>query len=100
MATLFIKTLKTLYYKHMMGSSTQQFSNVMAAAKRIKQGIKSGRISTFTEKKGFGGKKKDVDHIEGGYRGKKNHFQNHNTPSPSSHIANINFHSLFLIKKT
>jgi hypothetical protein len=99
MATLFVKTLKTLYYEHMMGSSTQQFSNVMAIAKRIKQGIKSSRISTFTEKKGFGGKKKDVHHIEASYKGKKNSFHNYSTQTLTFQIANINLNLPFPVKK-
>jgi hypothetical protein len=67
MVTLFTNTLKALYYKHVMGSSTQQFIKVVVVAKRIEQGIKSWRISMPTEKK-------NIDHIEGHYRGKPNHF--------------------------
>ena len=37
----------------------------MAVAERIEQGVKSSRISTPVEKKGFEGKKKDVNHVEG-----------------------------------
>jgi hypothetical protein len=43
-------------------------------------------------------KKKDVDHIKGGYKGKKNHFQNYNVSSPSSQIDNINFNSPYPTK--
>jgi hypothetical protein len=59
----------------------------------------NGRVSAPTKKKGFREKKKDVDHIKGGYRDKKNHFQNYNTSSPSPQIANINFNSPFPVKK-
>jgi hypothetical protein len=40
------------YYKHLIGSSTQYFYDVIIA-RRIEQGIKGGRISKPTEKKGF-----------------------------------------------
>jgi len=78
----------------MMGRLAQQFNNVMVVAESIKQGVKSGRISAPVKKKGFEGKIKKVDHIEGGYKGRKNQFQNYHT---SSQIANIN--SLFLTRK-
>jgi hypothetical protein len=78
----------------MMGRLAQQFNNVMVVAERIKQGVKSGRISAPVKKRGFEGKIKKVDYIEGGYKGRKNQFQNYHT---SSQIANIN--SLFLTRK-
>jgi hypothetical protein len=40
--------------------------------------------STPTEKKGFRGKKKDVDNVEGEYKRKKNNFQNFNSQTSSS----------------
>jgi hypothetical protein len=51
MVTLFSNTLKTSYYEHLMGSSTQQFTDPVATAKRIGQGVRNGRISMPTEKK-------------------------------------------------
>jgi hypothetical protein len=42
--TLFANTLKASYYEHVMGRSTQQFTDVVVAAERIEQGVKSGRI--------------------------------------------------------
>lgn len=45
------------------------------------QEIRSEMISAPTEKKGFEGKKLDVDNVEGGYKGKINNFQNYNTKS-------------------
>jgi len=51
-------------------------------------------------KKGFGEKKKkEADHVEDNYKGKKSQFQIYNTPSSSSQIININFNSLKLIRK-
>ena len=47
-------------------------------------------------KRGFKGKIKEVDHVEGGYRGKKNSFQNYHT---SPQITNINLKSPFLTRK-
>jgi len=35
MVTLFSNTFKASYYKHLMGSSAQQFTNVMEVTKRI-----------------------------------------------------------------
>jgi hypothetical protein len=57
-----------------MGSSTQQFTDAIAKIERIELGVKSERISASMEKKGFRGKKKEVDHVKIGYRGKKNQF--------------------------
>jgi len=51
LVTLFSNTLKTSYYEHLMGSSTQQFTDPVATAKRIGQGVRNGRISMPTEKK-------------------------------------------------
>jgi len=41
-----------------MGSSAQQFTNIVAMNKHIEQGIRSGKISTLTKKKGFMGRGK------------------------------------------
>jgi hypothetical protein len=84
MVFLFANTLKAPYYKHVMGSLAQQFTNVVVVCERIEQGVKSGRISTPTEKRGF--ERKEVHHVEDGYRGRKNSSQNYHTPSQ---IANI-----------
>jgi hypothetical protein len=48
----------------------------LAVAELIEEGVRSCRISASTEKKRFEGKMKEVDHDEGGYKGKKNQFQN------------------------
>ena len=75
MVTLFANTLKAPYYEHVMGSSTQQFTGAVTVVERIEQGVKSGKIPMPTvEKKGFEGKRKEVDHVEGNYRGRKNPF--------------------------
>jgi hypothetical protein len=84
MVTLCANTLNTPYYEHVKGSLAQQFTNVVVVAERIKQGVRSGIISTLTKKKGFKGKMKEVDHVKGGYMSKKNQFQSYHTPSPSS----------------
>ncbi|XP_073267151.1 uncharacterized protein [Populus alba] len=49
------------YYKHLMGSSAQHFYDVVRIAERIEQGIRSGRIVEPIEKKGFFGKKKEIE---------------------------------------
>nr|XP_034903475.1 uncharacterized protein LOC118040612 [Populus alba] len=96
MVTLFANTLKDPYYEHVMGSSAQKFTDAVAVAERIEQGVKSGRISVPTEKRGFEGKMKEVDYDEGGYTGRKNPFQNYHT---SPQIANINFNPSFPTRK-
>jgi len=95
MVNLFANTLKDQYYEHVMGSSAQQFTDAVVVVERIEQGVKSGRIFTPTEKRGFESKKKEVDHIEG----RKNPFQKYHTPSSSPQIANINFNSSFTSRK-
>jgi hypothetical protein len=99
MVTLFANTLKDPYYEHVIGSSAQQFTDAVAVAERIEQGVKSGRISASVEKRGFEDKKKEVDYVESGYRGRKNPFQNYHTPSPSPQISNINLSPTFLTRK-
>jgi hypothetical protein len=82
MVTLFANSLKAPYYEHVMGSLAQEFTDVVTVAERIEQGVKSGRIFTSTEKS-FEGKRKEVDYVESGYRGRKNSFQNYHTLSLS-----------------
>jgi hypothetical protein len=82
--SLFANTLKTSYYKHVMGSSAQQFTDAVVVCERIEQRVKSGRISAPTKKRGF--EKKEVHHVEDGYKGRKKSSQNYHTPS---HIAII-----------
>jgi hypothetical protein len=84
MVSLFANTLKAPYYEHVMGSSAQQFTDAVVVYEHIEQGIKSGRISTPTEKRGF--ERKEVHHVEDGYRGRKNSFQNYHTPSQIAYI--------------
>jgi hypothetical protein len=91
MVALFANTLKASYYEHVMGSSAQQFTDVVAVAERIEQGVKSGRISVPVEKRGFGVKRREIDHVESSYKSKKGQFQRYNTPSLSSQIASTNF---------
>jgi len=68
----------------MMSNLTHQFTNVVTMAKCIEQGIRMIKFLCPLRKKGFRRKKKDVDHIKGGYKGKKNHFLNYNPPFFSS----------------
>jgi hypothetical protein len=83
MVTLFADTLKAPYYEHVMGSSAQQFTDVVVVCERIEQGVKSGRISAPIEKRGF--ERKEVNHVEDDYKGRKNSSQNYHT---LSQIAN------------
>jgi hypothetical protein len=77
MVTLLANTLKAPYYEHVMGSLAQQFTDVVVVCERIEQGVKSGRIFTPTEKRGF--ERKEVNHVEDGYKGRKNLSQNYHT---------------------
>ena len=67
-----------------MGSLAQQFTNAVVVCEHIEQGVKSGRISAPIENRGF--EWKEVNHIEDGYKGRKNLSQNYHT---SSQIADI-----------
>ena len=87
MVTLFANMLRLPYYKHVMGSSTQQFTDIVVMVEQIELGIKSGRISTFMEKKGFERKRKEFEHFEDDYKGTKNLFQDYH--HHSSQIVNI-----------
>jgi hypothetical protein len=71
----------------------------VVVAECIEQGVKSGRITALVEKKGFEGKGKEVDHVKGGYRGRKNPFQNYHSPSPSPQISNINLNPICPTRK-
>ena len=61
MVTLFSNTFRAPYYEHLMGSSAQHFYDAVRIAERIEQGIRSGRIAEPIEKKGFFGKKKEIE---------------------------------------
>jgi len=92
MVTLFANMFKVSYYEHVMGSLAQKFTNAVAMEKRIEHGVKSGRISTPNAKRGFEGKRKEVDHAEGGYKGRKNPFQNyHTSPKLLTSISTLHF---------
>jgi len=84
MVSLFANTLKAPYYEHVMGSSAQQFTDVVVVCERIEQGVKSGRISAPTEKRGF--ERKEIHNVEDGYSGRKNSSQNYHTPSQITNI--------------
>ena len=71
-----------------MGSSAQQFTDIVVVAERIEQGIRSGRILAPVEKKGFEIKRRDFEHFKDDYKGRNNQLQNYH--NPSSQIANIN----------
>jgi len=87
MVTLFANTLKASYYEHVMGSSAQQFTDVVVVCERIEQGVKSGRISAPTKKRGF--ERKEVNHVGDDCRGRKNSSQNYHTPSQVADIKEL-----------
>jgi hypothetical protein len=91
MVSLFANTLKAPYYEHVMGSSAQQFIDDVVVCECIEQGVKSGRIYAPTLKRGF--KRKEVHHVEDGYRGRKNSSQNYHTPSQITNIKKLEPHN-------
>lgn len=92
----------TLYFEHLVWSTTQHFTNLVIVAERIEQAIKIGKIVDLSKKMGFTRRKKEakVHHVKGrGYKGKKKyHDNNHSTYNfqTSSITINMNFTSHFL----
>ena len=72
MVTLFANTFRAPYYEHLMGSSAQHFYDAVRIAEMIEQGIRSGRIAEPIEKRGFVGKKKEIEvnNLEDSYKRK------------------------------
>ncbi|XP_073261997.1 uncharacterized protein [Populus alba] len=103
MVALFANTLKAPYYEHVMGSSAQQFTDAVVVAERIEQGVKSGRISTPVEKKSFGVRKREIDHVKSSYRSKKGPFQSWYKPDLTCEyhagIAGHNIHTCNAFKR-
>lgn len=64
-----------------MSSSTQQFIDAIVVEECIEQGIKSGRIFAPMDKRGFIGKKREIDHIKAGYKGKNTQLQKYSVSS-------------------
>jgi hypothetical protein len=96
MVTLFANTFRAPYYEHLMGSSAQHFYDAVRIAERIEQGIRSGRIAKPIEKRGFVGKKKEIEvnNLEDSYKGKGKNYQNYQIPT--SQITSINFFKPFI----
>lgn len=44
LATNFIETLKSLFYKFLVGNSTNNFIDLLMKAKRVERGMKKGKI--------------------------------------------------------
>ena len=91
MVNLFANTFRAPYYEHLMGSSAQHFFDAVRIAERIEQGIRSGRIMEPAEKRGFIGKRKEVEvnNLEDRYKGKEKNYKSYQTPTPQT--TNINF---------
>ncbi|XP_034906448.2 uncharacterized protein [Populus alba] len=84
MVTLFANTFKAPYYEHLMGSSAQHFYDVVRIAERIEQGIRSGRIAEPLEKRGFIGRKKEIE-----VNNLERRSKNYQIPTPR--VTSINF---------
>ncbi|XP_034932830.1 uncharacterized protein [Populus alba] len=84
MVTLFANTFRAPYYEHLMGSSAQHFYDVVRIAERIEQGIRSGRIAEPLEKRGFIGRKKEIE-----VNNLERRSKNYQIPTPR--VTSINF---------
>jgi len=55
---MFIETLQTLFYEHLLGSISSNFSDIVTIGERIEHGLKNGKIaqspSTATNAKKLG----------------------------------------------
>ena len=97
MTSLFSNTFKAPYFEYLVGSAAHNFSNLVFIAKRIEHAIRAGIIVDPIEKRGFVGRKKELEihNVERGGRGRKVYQDNYNfktvTPTPS--ISNIKFAS-------
>jgi len=82
MITMFIETLQDPFYKHVLGSVSSNFSDIVTIGERIEHGLKSGKIAqgsstaTSAKKPGFDPSKKKEGEVQaistgpywGGYR--------------------------------
>ena len=64
MVTMFMGTLQSPFYEHMVGSVSSKFADIIIIGERIELGLKTGKIAqstmTIGKKKGFNlGKKKE-----------------------------------------
>jgi hypothetical protein len=53
MINLFVNTFKTSYFEYLVGSSTQNFFDLVVVAERIEQAIRLGKIVDSIEEKSF-----------------------------------------------
>jgi len=53
MINLFVNTFKTSYFEYLIGSSTQNFFDLVVVAERIEQAIRLGKIVDSTDEKSF-----------------------------------------------
>jgi len=60
MANLFSNTFKALYFKHLVGTTTQHFINIVIVVERIKQAITVSKIIDPSKKKYFTGIEKEI----------------------------------------
>jgi tRNA isopentenyl-2-thiomethyl-A-37 hydroxylase MiaE len=75
---LFVNTFKAPYFEHLVRSSAQHFSDMVAIAERIEQAIHLGRIVDSTKEKYSTREKKEteVHNVKGGYKNKRKSYQN------------------------
>jgi hypothetical protein len=81
MISLFSNTFKASYFKYLVISSAQHFTDLVVIIKRIEQTIWLGKIADSNEENGFTRKRKEtkVHKVEGGYKGKRKNYQNKDT---------------------
>jgi len=78
MINLFVNTFKTSYFEYLIGSSTQNFFDLVVVAERIEQAIRLGKIVDSTDEKSFTWERKEikVHNIKGDYKGERKSYQN------------------------
>jgi hypothetical protein len=100
MKGLFSNTFKAPYFEHLVGSSVQNFSDLVVIAERIEQAVQMGRITNPSEKRGFIGRRKEAEIHNIGDESKerkKTYQDNYNFKPfiPTSSVSNLNFASPF-----
>jgi len=73
MTTMFIETLQTPFYEHMLGSVSSNFSDIVTIGERIEHGLKSRKIAqgsfaaTNAKKPRFNPNKKKEGEVQAAY---------------------------------
>ena len=99
MTSMFIETLETPFYEHVLRSISSNFSDIVATGERIEHGLKSGKIAqgssaaTNVKKPGFNPNKKKEGEVQTAYvtpywGGFQQQYHPNYRPS-SAYVANV-----------